>query len=105
MTLVKLLFISFRSAQSLHALLCCRENDMFMELGKKMRAAGKEGRFETWCYKEQDLVQGAARAYGERLASECFSNTIKSADPELQPILEKLHFLFLLNVVEKSMGR
>ena len=78
---------------------------MFMELGKKMRAAGKEGRYDTWCYKEQDLVQGAARAYGERLVSECFSNTINSADPELRPVLEKLYNLYQLTVVEKGMGK
>lgn len=35
-----------------------------------MIKAGKEGMFNTWMLQESDLVQGAAKAYGERLISE-----------------------------------
>lgn len=39
-------------------------------LGKKLMAAGKAGLFDTWMMQESDLVQAAARAFGERLISD-----------------------------------
>lgn len=35
-----------------------------------MVKAGKEGMFETWMLQESDLVQSAARSFGERLVSD-----------------------------------
>lgn len=35
-----------------------------------MAAAGKSALFDTWMLRESDLVQAAARAYGERLVAE-----------------------------------
>ena len=43
---------------------------LFGQLAEKMAKAGKEGMFKTWMLEESDLIQGAARAYGERLVSE-----------------------------------
>lgn len=88
----------------LHSLLESREKELFMALGMKMMRAGKKGRFDTWMYKEQDLVQAAAQAYGERLISECFGKTLDRADPELQPVLKKLHHLYQINVIKKDLG-
>ena len=51
-------------------LLNAREMKLFMQLGEKMAKAGKEGTFKTWMLEESDLIQAAARAYGERLVSE-----------------------------------
>ena len=39
-------------------------------LGMKLHAAGKAGLFESWMLEESDLVQGAAKAYGERIISD-----------------------------------
>jgi len=88
----------------LHSLLESREKELFMALGMKMMRAGKKGRFDTWMYKEQDLVQAAAQAYGERLISECFGKTLDRADPDLQPVLRMLHHLFQINVIKKDLG-
>ena len=88
----------------LHSLLESRENKLFMSLGMKMKKAGKEGRFDTWMYQEQDLVQAAAHAYGERLISESFSKALDKADPGLQPVLKKLHHLYQMTVVKKDLG-
>ena len=88
----------------LHALLESREKDLFIGLGMKMMKAGKEGRFDIWMYKEQDLVQSAARAYGERLISESFGKALDKADPGLQPVLKKLHHLYQLTVVKEDLG-
>ena len=43
---------------------------LFMQLGERMAKAGKEGTFKTWMMEESDLIQAAARAYGERLVAE-----------------------------------
>ena len=88
----------------LQALLESRENKLFTSLGMKMKKAGKEGRFDTWMYQEQDLVQAAARAYGERLISESFGKALDKADPSLQPILKKLHHLYQMTVIKRDLG-
>lgn len=46
-------------------------------LGKKLMAAGKAGLFDTWMMQESDLVQAAARAFGERLISDQVSKQNK----------------------------
>lgn len=88
----------------LQALLKSRENRLFTSLGKKMMKAGKEGRFDTWMFQEQDLVQAAARSYGERLISECFGVALDKADPGLQPVLKKLHHLYQMTVIKRDLG-
>ena len=88
----------------LHTLLESRENKLFTALGKKMMKAGKAGRFDTWMYQEQDLVQAAAHAYGERLISECFSKALDEADPGLQPVLKNLHHLYQMSVIKRDLG-
>ena len=47
-----------------------REVTLFKTLGQKMAAAGKEGMFNTWMMEESDVIQGAARAFGDRLIAE-----------------------------------
>ena len=88
----------------LHNLLLKRENTLFISLGKKMMAAGKEGLFETWMYQENDLIQGAARSFGERLVSERFAEEINKADSSLKPILTSLYHLYLVDILEKNLG-
>ena len=48
-------------------LLSTRELKQYWELGEKMVKAGKDGTFNTWMLEESDLIQGAARAYGDNL--------------------------------------
>jgi len=90
--------------QTIHKLLDWREKYLFLELGMKMMKAGKDGRFETWMNLEQDLVQAAARAYGERLISHIFLRSATNADPDLQPMLKKLHHLYVMNCLENDLG-
>ncbi|XP_063847738.1 uncharacterized protein LOC135092899 isoform X2 [Scylla paramamosain] len=86
----------------LHDLLKRRENALFMTLGKKLQASGKEKLFDTWMLKESGLVQDSAWAYGERLVSEQFEAVLEQCEASLKPILTKLHHLYLLDVVEKN---
>jgi len=88
----------------LHYLLQKREDTLFMQLGMTMKKAGKEGLFDTWMLQASDLIQAAARSYGERLCSEQFAAGIGKADESLKPILSQLRHLYLLNVLEKNLG-
>lgn len=88
----------------LQYLLSTRENALFQELGKKMVKAGKAGAFDTWMYEESDLIQHAAKAYGERIIAEQFNEVIKSADCSLQDVLQQLWSLYAVDVVEKNLG-
>ena len=93
------------SVDYLHYLLQKREDLLFIELGTKMKAAGKEGVFDTWMLRESDLIQAAAKAYGERLISDQFSAAIdKAPDASLPPILKDLYKLYILHNVERDIG-
>jgi len=94
----------FKSVDYLHGLMKKREDILFMELGVKMASAGKSKLFETWMFDSSDLVQHAARAYGERLTSEVCTDTRNTADTSVQEILEKLHHLYLITIIERNLG-
>ena len=56
--------------------------------------------------RESDLVQGAARAYAERLISDRFADVIsKQTDEPLKQTLQKLYRLHLLTGMENSLGQ
>lgn len=94
----------FNNVDYLHSLMKKREDLLYAELGRKMVKAGKSKLFETWMYESSDLIQHAARAYGERLVSEVCLDTHRSGDESLRDILEKLHKLYLVNIVEENLG-
>ena len=56
-----------KSNAFIHALLEQNEQQQFITLGKLMMRAGKAGIFDTWMLQNQDIVQAAAHAYGERI--------------------------------------
>ncbi|KAK7065415.1 acyl-Coenzyme A oxidase [Halocaridina rubra] len=91
------------SIEYLHDLMNRRENVLFKMLGKKLMAAGKAGLFDTWMMQESDLVQGSAKAFGERLVSEQFSEVISKCESSLKPVLTLMHHLYLIDIVENNM--
>lgn len=92
------------SLEYLHDLMKRRENLLFTALGKKLMAAGKAGLFETWMLQESDLVQGAAKAFGERLVSDQFEEVIQKCEESLRTVLTTMYHLYLLDIVEKNMA-
>ena len=60
----------FTNVDYLMHVLADREMILFGKLGKTMAAAGKEGMFDTWMLQESDLIQSAARAFGDRLIAQ-----------------------------------
>ena len=93
-----------KSLNYLFFLLQKREDMQFMGLGMKMMAAGKKGMFDTWMYNESDLVQGAAMSYTERLIAQAFLEEIQKADTSLQPILETLFRMYVIDILERNLG-
>ena len=92
------------NASYLHHVLLCREDALFMELGGEMKRAGKDGVFAAWMYSQSDLVQDAALAYAERLASEQFLQVISKADPNLRPVLDRVYRLYAVDCIERALG-
>jgi len=92
------------SIEYLQWVLMKREDVLFTELGKAMKAAGKAAMFSTWMYEKSDLIQGAGLSFGERMCSEQFSAVISSAESSLQHVLSDLHHLYLLDCVERDLG-
>jgi len=95
---------NFDSLDYLHNLMKKREDLLYMELGRKMFKAGRSKLFETWMFDSSDLIQHAARAYGERLVSQVCLDTKGKSDASLHDILEKLHKLYLVNIIEQNLG-
>merc|ERR1711899_653577 len=85
-------------------LLETREMKNFFELGQKMAKAGKDGTFNTWMLEESDLIQGAARAYGDNLIATRFATVLTECDPELKPMLEKIFTLYALTTIERNLS-
>ena len=119
------------STPGLMKVLRLREALLFQRLGSKMAAAGKAGVFDTWMLEESDLIQAAARAYGDRLIADRFTfakrfynfshmqpikfqtlslnfrfgATVGSCDSDLKPILEKVLELYLASNVERNLAQ
>jgi len=91
-------------ASYLHSVLLGREDALFMELGGEMKRAGKDGLFAAWMYSHSDLIQAAALAYAERLASQQFLQVIRKADPNLRPVLDRLYRLYAVDCIERALG-
>ena len=51
---------------------------LFRELGEKMAKAGREGTFKTWMLEESDLIQKAARAYGDHLIADTLNDRFRN---------------------------
>jgi len=94
----------FSNREFLHYLLETRELKLFGELGLKMAKAGKDGTFNTWMLEESDLIQGAARAYGDNLIATRFGTVLTECDLELKPMLEKIFTLYAMTVIERNLG-
>ena len=96
--------VNLDSLDYLHALLAKREYILFTQLGKEIASAGKDKVFETWMFHSSDLVQHAARSYGERLVSDRCKVTRDQADISLKNTLAKIHHLYLINVVSRNLA-
>ncbi len=93
-----------KNADYLHYLLQKREDMLFIELGTKAKDINKGGLFQMWMLEESDLIQAAARAYGECLISSQFAEVIKTADQSLVPVLEQMRRLYLVELLQKNLA-
>ncbi|KAJ3043199.1 hypothetical protein HDV00_005519 [Rhizophlyctis rosea] len=87
-------------------LIRAREVMLLQELGKSMSAKLKSGKdlFDVWMREESDLIQGVARAFGERI---CLEKTVEAAEREgdsgVKNILLRLAHLFAHTIVSTDL--
>merc|ERR1719402_1127854 len=88
----------------LHHVLQAREVALFKELGGKMAKAGKAGTYSSWMFEESDLIQHAAKSFGERLIADRMALAVSEADEDMKPILTLINTLYLATIMEKNMS-
>ncbi|KAG0004584.1 hypothetical protein BGZ65_000082 [Modicella reniformis] len=92
---------------SLFKLFQLREARLFKELVETMQAKMTKGRplFEVWMGEESDIIQAAAKSYGERI---CFEQTLKAigtVSGGAKTILETLLRLWGLSMVDNKVSK
>jgi len=103
-TMIKPSSNSLSDPTYLHSLFQKREIKLFTELGKKLAAAGKAGTYQSWMFEESDLIQHAAKSFGDRLVADRVALAVEQADPELKEILTQIQSLYLLTIIEKDLA-
>jgi len=103
-TMIKANSTSLADPTYLHSLFQKREIKLFTTLGKKMAAAGKAGTFSSWMFEESDLIQHAAKAFGDRLIADRMSLAVAEADDEMKPILNLINTLYMATIMEKNIS-
>merc|ERR1719187_995314 len=102
--LVKAASTSLSDPTHLHSLLQKRELKLFTSLGKKMAAAGKAGTYTSWMFEESDLIQHAAKSFGDRLVADRMALAVQEASEDMRPILPLLNTLYLATILEKNLS-
>jgi len=102
--LVKAASTSLSDPTHLHSLLQKRELKLFTSLGKKMAAAGKAGTYTSWMFEESDLIQHAAKSFGDRLVADRMALAVQEASEDMRPILTLLNTLYLATILEKNLS-
>jgi len=90
------------SRDFLHYVLGANEQLKFIELGKTMMAAGRQGLFDAWSLANQDLVQAAAHAYGERIVSDALNKTIDN-NADVAVALDLVYRLHAVNTIQNNL--
>nr|XP_040578957.1 acyl-coenzyme A oxidase 3, peroxisomal-like [Lepeophtheirus salmonis] len=81
-----------------------REENLFRELQAKMSISKtSDDIFETWMLCESDLIQHAARSFGDRLIAERFEIALEQCSEGLKGVLSKVHELYLIGLIERNL--
>lgn len=90
------------STDQLINLIKIRENSLFMGLGKALKAAGREGLFDTWMLQENESIQSAGKTYGERLVADEFKRVVNNVQDSTKEVLQDLLDLHLLSYIKDN---
>eukprot|EP00096_Caligus_rogercresseyi_P010451 TRINITY_DN3813_c0_g1_i1.p1 TRINITY_DN3813_c0_g1~~TRINITY_DN3813_c0_g1_i1.p1 ORF type:complete len:643 (-),score=152.02 TRINITY_DN3813_c0_g1_i1:194-2122(-) len=81
-----------------------REAVLYGELGSKMATSkNSDDIFETWMLCESDLIQHAARSFGDRLIAERFELALDDCSEDLHGVLSKVFRLYLTGIIERNL--
>ena len=92
----------------LHQLLLAREQAYLGALGDKMVAqvaSGKQTLYDVWMHESSSLIQGSARAFGERYSYEAMQAAINTCEASLKPSLEALRDLYAVDCLTRDCAR
>jgi acyl-CoA oxidase len=103
-TMIKADSTSLSDPTYLLSLLQKREIKLFTSLGEKMAAAGKAGTYDSWMFEESDLIQHAAKSFGDRLVADRMALAVKTADDDMKPILALINMLYLAAILERNIS-
>jgi len=94
-----------QSLDDLQKLLQLREVHLLTELGARMqnKIQGGKSLFDVWMKEESDLIQGLARAHGDRFVFDQFLLVSRNADAEARHVLTALLKLFALVLIEEDL--
>ena len=87
-------------------ILKAREGHLLTELALTLNLKKKEGKslFEAWMFEESDTIQGLSQAYADRVVFGASLKVLKTCDPLLKPILEKLFLLAACECIARDLG-
>jgi len=88
------------------SLLMARESLLITELSLTLNSKKKQGKslYEAWMFEESDTIQGLSQAYADRVVFEASLKVLKTCDPLLKPILEKLFLLAACEWIALDLG-
>lgn len=98
---------SLSSPESLLKLVRLREIMLLNELNKNMttKLGRGEALFDVWMKQESDLIQGLARAFGERICLESIMSAIANeSTASVKQVLSKLARLFAHSLINENLG-
>jgi len=95
--------------EQLCGLLAKRESLLIKELAMSMqqRMASGDKLFDVWMLQLSDLVQAAARAYGERVIAEQFLFVMRTpggSEPAINSMLRQLYQLYVVSIIERELA-
>lgn len=87
-------------------LMMLREQVLIKELGTTLQQKMAKGStlFDVWMKEESDLIQGLARAHGERICMEQFVKQVESQSGPVKSLLCKLCCLYGLTCIENVLA-
>eukprot|EP01114_Cavostelium_apophysatum_P013648 TRINITY_DN3351_c0_g1_i2.p1 TRINITY_DN3351_c0_g1~~TRINITY_DN3351_c0_g1_i2.p1 ORF type:complete len:614 (+),score=158.87 TRINITY_DN3351_c0_g1_i2:99-1940(+) len=92
--------------EEIYNVLVVRERHLMNTLAKALEEGMSQGRtiYQVWMQEQSDVIQGLARAFGERIVFNHFMEVVAKCDASLKPILSEVCRLYGLLCLEKDLS-
>ncbi|CAG0910019.1 unnamed protein product, partial [Cyprideis torosa] len=65
--------------------------------------AGREKIYETWMMQQSDLIQSAAKSFGERVVADAFAEVMAN-NPDVADELKDVFHLYLVDCIDRDLA-